>query len=281
MSTEQGPGVRRRYLGKVLRRAREEKGLTTTQVAKLLHMSQPSVSRIENGRYAILPRNVYHLLEIYGVQGDRADRLIQIAEQSNVRGWWESYSDTLPEWFEIYASLEGDAAEIWTYEAEFVPGLLQTHDYAWAVRLAAHPHVGDDDLRRSAELRQVRQKQLPGRHMTAVVNEAVIRRQVGGLAVLAGQLAHLRELLRKQTVDLRVLPYSAGAHPAMTGAFSMLRFPDADEVDLVYIESERGGMYLERPADLARYTDVFSRILHASLSGAETEKLLATVASEL
>lgn len=281
MTTEQGPGARRRYLGKMLRRLRDEKGLTTSEVAKLLRLGQPTISRIENGRHAILPRNVYHMLEIYGVQGDRADWLIQVAEKSNERGWWESYSDTLPEWFEIYASLEGDAEEIWTYEAEFVPGLLQTPSYARAVRLAAHPHASAADLDRSVELRQARQDHLAARHLVAVINEAVIRRHVGGIHVMAEQLDHMTALAHDGIVQVHVLPYTAGAHPAMNGAFAMLRFPDTSGMDLVYIESERGGVYLERQADLARYVDVFSRIRATSLSVEESRDLMATVATEL
>lgn len=211
----------------------------------------------------------------------RADWLLSIADQSNQRGWWESCSETIPDWFEIYVSLEADAEEIWTCEAEFVPGLLQTGGYARAVRLAAHPGVDEADLARSAALRAARQRQLVHRNVSAVVNEAVLHRVVGGREVMAGQLARLAELIERGSIDCRALPFSAGAHPAMTGAFAMLRFADTDEMDLVYTENERGGMYLERPGDLTRYADVFSRAQQAALSPAEGAALMRKIAQEL
>ena len=279
---EQGPGVRRRYLGKVLRRLREEAGLKTNQVAARMHVTQPTVSRIEGGRHAITLRNVAKMLEIYGVDGPRADSFMGIAEQANQRGWWESYGDVISDWFEIYASIEADATELWTYEAELVPGLLQTAEYIRAIRLAAHPNLTRAQLDRSVQLRLQRQEQMRGdRRIAAVIGEAVVRRVVGGRDVMRSQLRRLVDEAAGDRVDLRILPFEAGAHAAMTGAFMMLRFEDTEEMDLVYTETERGAVYLERPADLIRYGDIFTRIQSAALPPEETARCISRLVKEL
>jgi transcriptional regulator with XRE-family HTH domain len=265
-------------LGKVLRRIREERKLTVAEVARRLHISQPALSRIEGGRNAILTRHVYHLCEVYGIEGREADSLIRHAEESNQTGWWESYGDVLHNWFEIYAMLEADASEIWTYESEFIPGLTQTADYARAVTRAARPDWPDEVVNRTVDLRLSRQNQLNEQGISAVVNEAVVRRTVGGRGVMRSQLEHLVELITSRTIDLRVLAFDVGAHPAMNGAFAMLRFPDTDEdMDLVYTENERGATYLERPEDLVRYSDVFERVRDLALPTAESADLLTTI----
>ena len=278
---EHGPGVRRRYLGKVLRRLREDLKLTTGEVAKRMMVSQPTVSRIETGRTAIMLRHVAKMLEVYGVDGPRADALMAIAEQANRPGWWESYGDVILDWFEIYASLEADATEIRTYEAEFVPGLFQTADYVRAVRLAAHPDATPEQVDRFVELRLERQQQVqPGQQVTAIINEAVALRLVGGPATMRTQLGRLAGEVDRGR-DLRLLPFTVGAHAAMIGAFIMLRFEDTEEMDLIYTETERGAVYLERPADLIRYADVFARIRDAALPPVETAGRLRRLAEEL
>jgi transcriptional regulator with XRE-family HTH domain len=277
-----GPGARRRYLGKVLRRLRVERSMTVSEAAKELRVKQPTLTRIEGGRNAILPRHVYRLLEIYGVQGDQADRLMRIAEQANQRGWWESFSDIIPDWLEILASLEPDADVIWTYQAEFVPGLFQTEDYARAIRRAWQLGGTDDQMDQFVRLRAERQQRLGHQKITAVVNEAVLRRTVGGRGVMRAQLERLVNEIDHDRVDLRLLPFEAGAHPGMKGAFIMLRFPDSEEeMDLVYVENERGGMYLERPADLIRYGDVFGSLQTLSLSAEKTRSQLTRLVKEL
>lgn len=270
-----GPGARRRYLGKKLRRLRERADLTVNKVAELMRVTQPTVSRIEGGRNAILARHVAKMLELYGIDGPEADALMRIAEQANERGWWESYSDVIHDWFEIYTSLEADATEVWTYEAEFVPGLFQTPDYVRAVRLAAHPDSTEAQIDRSIALRAERQRHLTGT-VVAVINEAVVRRLIA-----PGLFTQVSRLMTEAADDrLRIIPFTVGLHPAMHGAFSMLRFEDSGEMDLVYTETERGGMYLERPADLVRYGDVFARLKDQSLSPDDTADLLTTLMKE-
>jgi transcriptional regulator with XRE-family HTH domain len=278
---EQGPGARRRYLGKALRRLREDADLKTTRVAELMHMTQANVTRIEGGRHAILLRNVARMLEIYGVEDARADALMAMAGQASQRGWWESYGDVINDWFEIYASLEADATEIWSYEAEFVPGLFQTPDYVRAVHLAARPDSTHEQADRFVELRLERQQHIGSQQITAVINEAVARRVVGGPQVMRAQLDRLVNEIEGGRVDLRIVPFEAGAHAAMAGSFIMLRFEDTDEMDLVYTENERGAVYLERPVDLLRYTIVFDRVRDAALPATETARYLGKLAAKL
>ena len=281
MEQGQGPGARRRYLGKVLRKLRDEAKLTTAQVAEKMHITQPTVSRVEGGRHAITLRTAAKMLEIYGVEESRADALMEIAEQSNQRGWWESYGDVINDWFEIYASLEADATEIWSYEAEFVPGLFQTPDYVRAVRLAERPDSAAEQIERLVQLRLERQQHVRAQQIIAVVNEAVVRRLVGGRDVMAAQLRRLIDDIEQGRVDLRLLPFEAGAHASMTGSFTMLRFEDTDEMDLVCVENQRGATYLERPTDLIRYGDVFTGVRDAALPAAETAQRLGRLAAEL
>jgi len=276
MNHQPGPGALRRYLGKELRKLREASGMKTADVVKRAHMSQPTLSGIEGGRRAILPRHVYRLLELYGVEGHDNERLMTVAEQATQPGWWESFADLIPDWFEIYVSLEADATEIWSYESEFVPGWFQTEDYIRALRLAAHPDSAADQLQRSVELRVARQEQMQYEHLSVVLNEAVVRRQVGGRDVMRSQMQRLLAELERG-VDLRVLPFDTGAHAAMNGAFIMLRFSDTAEMDLVYVQNERGGTYLERPADLLRHGDIFARTRQAALTTGETAALLSTL----
>ncbi|GAB3487849.1 helix-turn-helix protein [Amycolatopsis cihanbeyliensis] len=280
MTTSLGPGVRRRVLGKRLRKLREKRGMTTTTVSKRMKMAQPSLSRIENGRNAILTEHVYKLCEIYGASKAETTRLIRLSEQSRERGWWESYSDVISDWFEIYASLESDAERILLYESEFVPGMFQTPGYIRAVYRAAHPEAGDEAANRAVDLRVARQLRLEDRSITALINEGAVRRVVGGSSVMLDQVRHLIDVIERQHADIRIMPFAAGAHAAMSGPFNLLKFPDANEIDLVYVENERGGMYFERPEDLARYTDIFDRALGLALAPEESVALLGKIGEE-
>lgn len=270
-----GPGARRRYLGKLLRNLRGTR--SATEVAKQAMISQPTLSRIEAGKHSILSRHVAKLLEIYAVDERRADQIMRLAEQANQRGWWESFSDIIHDSFETYASLEADAAEIHTFELQFVPGLLQTAEYVRALRIAAHPEATEEQLCRSVELRMERQSHVRA-SLLAIVDEAVLRRLPGGPEVVRGQLR--RMLTHAERGELQVLPFAACVHPAMTGAFTLLRFDDTPEMDLVYVDTERGGMYFERPADLIRYGDIFARLRDLSLSPEESAAMLASLSRE-
>lgn len=276
MGTERGPGARRRYLGKVLRRYRDESELTVAEVAKRLDVVQSTLTRIEGGKNAILPKHVYRLIEIYGVASPEATALTTLAEQSNERGWWESYADVLHEWFAMFTALESDAEEVWTWQLAFVPGQVQTREYARAVTVAAHPDWPDDKVNRTVELRAARQAQLDRLRLTMMVDESVLHRTVGGRDCMRAQLDQLI-VTTSDDAGIRIVPFGAGENPGMTNAYTLLRFPEAEEMDLVYTETERGATYDERPDVIARYTDVWERTLDLAVSGSEAVDLLTTI----
>lgn len=277
--TSPGPTVRRRQLGKKLRKLRQEAGRTPEDVATYLGVKRPTVTRIEQGKQAILPKNVRLMCQLYGVVAPMLDTLLRLAEEAGERGWWATYSDTVPNWFEDYVGLEADAEEIWSYESEFVPGLLQTPDYVRAINSAARP--GRADLEQAVEFRQARQSRLtrpspPRLHV--IINEAALLRPVGGPEAMAAQLEHLAKMATQPNIILQVLPLSIGAHAGMTGPFSMLRFPDDLSMNVVYLEHERGATYLERPLDLERHSEIFRLLRETALSPDDSKEHLVSLA---
>lgn len=283
MVTGPGPTVRRRQLGKMLRKLRIEAGRKSEEAAGYLDLRRQTVTRIEQGRQAIMPRNVKLMCQLYGVGAPLLDTMLRLAEEAGERGWWVSYSDTMPDWFADYVGLEADAEAIWSYESEFVPGLLQTPAYIRAVTRAAHPGRSDETIDLKVQFRMARQKILesntpPKLHF--VVNEAALLRPVGGFAAMAGQIDHLCSMAEQPNITLQVLTIDAGAHAAMTGAFAMLRFPDDLEMNVIYLEHERGAGYLERPADLARYGEIFRELTSTALSPDESRKHLTNLAAQ-
>lgn len=272
-----GPGGRRRYLGKVLRRYREDRGLTVADVAKRIMISQPALSRIEGGKNAILPRNVYRLTEVYGIVDPERAALMTLAEQANERGWWEEYGDVLSEWFSQFAALASDAEEILTSELAFIPGQIQTREYAWAVTQAAHPDWPVPQLARTVELRMALQGQIDRSRLTLAVDESVLHRLIGGSRVMSDQITQLIDYIETGALDFHIVPFGVGAYPSMVNAYTLLKFPESEDIDLVYTETERGGAYDERPETLARYADIFERTLAMAISGDEAVQLLTTI----
>jgi transcriptional regulator with XRE-family HTH domain len=281
MTNGPGPTVRRRQLGRELRRLREGAGKTITEAAQWVGIKPPTVSKIENGRQAIRPTNVRLLLQLYGIGAPEADTLIRLAAEANQRGWWASYGDTVPDWFRNFVGLEADASEINGYDSELVPGQLQTAEYAEAVILAAHPNTTRDELTRLVSFRHERQERLAGStppRLHFVLNEAVLRRPVGSAAAFRKQLDHLAEMTKLTHVELQVLPFSAGPHAAMGQTFRVVRFPgDEAGLDFAYLENDRGALYLERPADVDRYQTIFAQLTAGALSSSETRNFLARV----
>lgn len=275
---EVGQTLRRRKLGKELRRARETAGLSQKDVTKEARLQPGTISKIENGRQAILPRNVKLILQACGVGAPTMDTLIRLAEESDDVGWWIAFSDTIPDWFATYVDLESDADQIWTYTSELIDGLLQTPEYAEAVARAAFPNITDEELRRSVELRTARQAQLDRDNpaeLHVVLSEAVLKWPVGGEDTMHNQLRHLAEMARRPKIHIQVLPFSVGAHPGMKCPFTLLRFPEGfDDMDCVYLENENGELWQERPSDIARYTEVFNRLRSIALSPEATVSLV-------
>ncbi len=276
------PTVRRRRLRAELRRLRTERGLTIDGVQELSKgdIRTPTLSRWETGDRNIRPSDVRLLLDIYGVAGEEREALLTLARQAKERGWWQSFGPSVPAWFQFYVGLESEASTIHEYSAELVPGLLQTADYYRAF-LGTAP--GDPRITgREVEVRTARQERLGSDddppEFWAVLNEAVIRRNVGGSAVMRAQLGHLAELSGLPNVTIQVLPFSAGVHPAMDGSFSILGFPVPSDPAVVYMENQAGSVYLEKPADVDRFARMFSHLIARALTPEDSRRLLHSVA---
>jgi transcriptional regulator with XRE-family HTH domain len=277
------PTLRQRKLSRALRHARVEAGLSVAECAKLSRLQPGTVSKIENGRQTILARTAQLILQACGVGAPLLDTLLRIADESDTVTWWAAYGDTVPDWFRDYVELESDADEIWTYSSELVDGLLQTPAYATAIT-RMNPDLTPDQLQRAVSLREARQAQLdretPPR-LRIVLNEAVIRRPVGGKEAMAEQLRHLAAVGQRPNIDLQILPFDAGEHRGMKGSFTLLRFPgDFADMDCVYLESETGAVWQERPGDIGWFTSAFERISSVALSPENTSALLVSLGGE-
>lgn len=287
MSTRPSPTVRGRRLRYELRRLREQRGLTIEQAAERSggDWSTSAISRWETGDRRIRPADLRALLDIYDIHGEQREVLLTLAREARQRGWWQSYSsDAVPEWFQVYLGLEAEAASIHEYASELVPGLLQTPDYYQAFMQAA-PAAGDPQaIQRKIDVRTNRQERLSAAdppECWAVLNEAVIRRLVGGSEVMRAQLLHIAETASRPHVTVQVLPYRAGAHPAMDGSFIVLGFPEAADPDVVYLESQTGSLYLEKPPEVERYQAMFSHLVAKALDPDESRDMIAQVAGGL
>ena len=281
-----GPTVRRMLLGAQLRRLREARGVGREEAGWEIRASESKISRMELGRVSFKERDVADLLTLYGVVDDaQRDELLSLARRANTAGWWHTYGDLLPSWFQSYLGLEAAAAVIRTYEVQFVPGLLQTADYARAVIRLGHGAATAAEIDRRVELRMARQQQLFGRpdgpRLWAVVDEAAIRRPIGGLAVMRAQVAQLIEAAARPRVQLQVVPFRAGGHAGSGGAFTILRFRDPDLPDVVYIEQLTSALYLDRREDLDQYALAMEQLSVQAEPPSRTPQLLAGVLQEL
>lgn len=279
-----GPTIRRWQLGNELREAREAVNVSIRTAATEIEVQPGTMSKIEGGKQAIKSTYVKLLTPLYGIDMDERERLLTLADEANRPGWWVSYGRLVPDWFKLFLGYESDASELRTYESELVPGLLQTPDYARAVALASKPDSTVAELDKQVELRRERQQRITDDDpptMHAVLNEAVLLRKVGGPAVMRRQLEHLLALAKLPHVTLQVLPFDAGAHPAMTAPFLMLGFTEVPGMNTVYLENGRGSLYLEKPADLERYSNMFDQLTKIALKPQSSLKRIATVATNL
>jgi transcriptional regulator with XRE-family HTH domain len=280
-----GPTVRRMLVGTQLRRLRTEAGLSREQAGEAIRASEWKIHRLENGEVGFKERDIIDLLRLYGVtDADEVAAFLLLAREANSPGWWQRYGDVLPRWFRTYVDLESAATLIRTYEGQFIPGLLQTDDYMRAVVQGAHLDESAEEVGRRVRLRMARQtlltREQPPR-LWAVVDEAALRRPVGGREVMRGQLERLTEAAKLPNVTLQVLPFDAGAHPAMLGAFSILRFADRALPDVVYLEHLTNAVYLDKRDEVERYLDVMEFVCVASEPPARTVQFLGRVLDQL
>jgi Domain of unknown function (DUF5753)/Helix-turn-helix domain len=273
-----GPTVRRMLLGAQLRRLRAEAGISREDAGEAIRASAWKIHRLENGQVGYKERDVTDLVTLYGVTDPvEIATFITMAREANMPGWWNAYSDVLPQWFRAYVDLEAVAAQIRTYEGQFVPGLLQTEAYMRALMHGTLRDNRPEELERRVTLRLTRQRLLvqdDGPWLWAVVDEAALRRPVGGRKVLRVQIERLIEASRLPSVTLQVLPFSAGAHTAMVGAFSILRFADPELPDVVYLEHVTNALYLDKPDDVEEYAHIMSSVGVYGAPPEQTEEIL-------
>ena len=240
---------------------------------------------MELGRVSFKERDVTDLLEYYGVT-DLAERekLVQLTREANATPWYQKFQDVVPDWFHVFVGLEEAAQLIRVYEVQFVPGLLQTEEYARAIIMQGAPGVDPDEVDRRVALRTRRQQLLSrpdAPRLWAVVDEGALRRPIGGKAVMQGQIERLMAATREPNITLQVLPFTFGGHAAEGGAFTVMRFPEADMSDIVYIEQLTGALYLDKREDVERYSEVMERLSVKGTSPDRTQDILAAILKEL
>src|SRR6266516_1931998 len=270
-------------VGAQLRRLRTENGITREEAGEAIRASEWKIHRLENGQVGFKERDIIDLLALYGVTDTAAvAQLVSLAHEANQPGWWSPYSDLLPGWFRAYVDLESIATLIRTYEGQFGPGLLQTEDYMRAVIRGGHLDEVDEEVERRVDVRLRRQALVrpDGPRLWAVVDEAALRRPVGGADVMRAQLERLVEAAELPNVILQVLPFSVGAHPAMVGAFSILRFSEDELPDIVYLEHLTNAWYLDRRDDVEQYLHVMNSICVSAAAPDRTVEILRDIAKE-
>jgi transcriptional regulator with XRE-family HTH domain len=277
--------VLRMLLGTHLRRLREAAGITPDRAGYQIRASRSKISRLETGRVGLKSRDVNDLLTLYGVTDERLrSRFLSLVRQSNAPDWWSKYSDVMPDWLGAYLGFESAATTIRSFEIQFVPGLFQTGDYARAVTRHGHKSAPAEEIERRVGLRLSRQdlhaRPAPPR-IWSVMDEAVLRRPVGGRAVMRAQLERLTEVATMPHVTLQVVPFTRGGHAGMGGSFAVLRFEEQDLPDVVYIEQLTGAIYLDQRPDVEHYLEVVDELSGEALTPAATARFIEQAAREL
>jgi transcriptional regulator with XRE-family HTH domain len=277
--------VLRMLIGSQLRRLREAAGITPERAGYEIRASRSKISRLENGRVGLKRRDMTDLLSLYGVTDEPVrSRFLALAHQANEPDWWTKYSDILPDWFETYLGLEAAAATIRSFEVQFVHGLFQTRDYAQAVTRRGRKAAPADEIDRWVALRMKRQdllSRLNPPRIWSVMDEAVLRRPVGGRAVMRAQFQHLIEVAELPQVTLQVVPFASGGHPGESGSFTVLRFEERDLPDVVYLEQLTGAIYLDQRLDVEHYLEVVDELSGEALTPDATMLFIEQVAREI
>jgi transcriptional regulator with XRE-family HTH domain len=280
MAARKIPTVPQRALAKALERRREGAGLSREDVGRALEWSDMKLYRIETSRVTVSPGDIRELARLYHLDDTETEALVALARQAKRPGWWKGMTQALPAGFSVHLELESTASAIHTYEAQFVPGLWQTEDYARAVLSARSVSSTPDQVERQVTIRMRRQQILdrtspPPPEIWAVLDEAVIRRVVGGRDVMGGQLERLREISQDPGVTLQVLSFSVGAHMAAYGSFSL--FTPSDPAFPVTASTDRpaGTLIEDDPSDISRYTLIFNHLRATSLNPSESTALIS------
>lgn len=277
--------MRRRQVGAELRRLREDADATTDQAAGHLRCSGSKISRMETGAGVQRARDVTALLDLYGVTDERVrTELLALVRDSRQQDWWHSYTDAVPRWFERFMAAESSAVSVEEFEAQLVPGLLQTPEYARAVLRAANTSLDDDEIDRRVEVRMERQTRLAGDEPLAlwvVLDESVLHRHVGGPEVMAAQLDQLARRAAQPNVTVQVLPFALGAYAAFGHPFTIMTFPGPPGGEVVHMDQLHSGLYLERASDLRRYRLAMNRLRAAALDPERSGKLVVKAVEDM
>ncbi|WP_406165056.1 helix-turn-helix domain-containing protein [Streptomyces sp. NBC_00996] len=278
------PTVLRMVLGKRLRQLRERAGVSFEDAARAIEVTPLTVRRIEKAEVGLRIPYVRELLHAYGVPAAEIDDFLALAREANQPGWWYKYRDVLPEWFSAYVSLESEASVIRLYEPHYIPGLLQTSDYATALMRVGFPNESKEDIARRVALRIKRQDLLAkpdAPAIWAVLDETVLRRPVGGAEVMRAQIDRLHEALDLPKVRIQIMRFKVGAHPGAFGPFHHFRFGFSELPDVVYTESLVGAVYVDRPDDVVSYLEVLDRMSVQAEPVARTRAILGELRKEL
>jgi transcriptional regulator with XRE-family HTH domain len=276
-----GPVVLRILLGAELRRLREVADVAPQQAAREIGASESKISRMERGRNALKYDDVAELLFLYGVSDETVrEELLSLARRANQPGWWHSYNDVLPDWFQPYVGLEAAALRIRSYEALYIPGLLQTHDYAAAV--IALDGFPPEEVDRRVGLRQARQRRFRegAVRLWAIIDEAALCRRFGDTDVMRGQLEELAAAAKQPNLTLQVTPFTSGGHTALNG-FAILRYPDRQMTDVIYVEQLTNALYLDKREEVDAYTLAMERLSVISASPAESVEIIHSILDDL
>ncbi|MFB7054265.1 helix-turn-helix domain-containing protein [Streptomyces vinaceus] len=293
---QHGPAVRRRKLGEELRALRDRTGLTSGEAARIAGWHQSKISRIETGRSGVKPEDIRLLLDVYAKVVSPEQRALLEALSASAAGpgpgageagrgrqWWHDYRGLLPQEYRDFISLEASARSARTVELSVVPGLLQTPEYARAVTRAALGGLPEPKVDALVDVRLARQSVLraaPPLELSAVLDEAVLRRQIGGPGVMAAQLRHLVQVARLPQVSLQVLPFSVGGHLGLTGPFVIFSFPNIADLDVVVLDHLTSSLYLERKEDLEAYSAAFRTIQAHALPPQDSSDLISSLADD-
>lgn len=280
----QTPTVRLRRLAAELRRLRDENDLTREDVSERTGVNAATLYRIETARVRPQRRTLIALLSEYGVAEPQASEILALSRQADEQGWLRLYHADLPDEYTAYISFEAEARSVRNYESSFIPGLLQTEDYARAVIRGVLPTATtkevDQRVQARIERRVVFEKER-SLELWAIMDEATLRRMVGGPKVASDQLNHLLAMAEQPYVTLQIIPFGAGAHPGMPGSFVLMDFPDPEDPPVVYNDSMAGDLFLEAPEDIRRYEQIFDRLRAQALSPESSTSLIAQLVRDI
>jgi transcriptional regulator with XRE-family HTH domain len=273
-----GPTVLRILLGTQLRRLRQEKGISRHDAGYAIRASHAKISRMELGQVSFKRRDVDDLLKLYGVeQVEQREALLGLISSANAQGWWHKYGDVLPNWFGVYVGLEEAASVIRTFEVQFVPGLLQSEDYARSVIRLSRTATSEEDVDSRVRMRMRRQRRFvepEAPRLWAVIDEAVLHRPYGDAEVMRGQIEHLVEMARRPNITLQIATFAMGGHAAAGGPFSILRFPTPQLPDVVYLEQLNSALYFDKYDDTHRYAQTMDHLATQAPPPSATEEIL-------